>query len=194
MRSRRPQLVTVLTALAATASLTSPAHGETYRGTDRAHDVWRLTRAGDGDDYHAEASRKNPDILRASVRHGRSRLVFRVKFDDIFVPPARSGELRLSADIRSDARRGDLTMSATQRRRQGRVTLFNPDRTCQGTSRIDYHRDVVTVKVRTACLKDPEWVRVSFRVWSLDHRYVWEDQAFTSAKASRNFTPKIFRG
>ena len=188
-------VLAVLTALCAAVVPVSAAHAETFRAHDRAHDVWRLTRAGDGDDYLAAPTRRNPDILRFAVRHGRSQLVLRARLRDAFIPPVRTGELRLRAEIAHDGLVGDVTVQATARHRQGRVSVFGRDGDCRGgTSRIDYRREVVRVSVPTSCLGDPEWVRVGFSVWSMDRSYVWEDVALTSRKAVDRRTPRIHRG
>ena len=187
---RRLLLSTLLVALTALTA-EAPAHAESFRGSDPSRDVQRLTRAGDGDDYTAAPTRSNPDITRAKVRHGRTKVVITVSFDDIFVPPGPKGVFSLFGDLRSDTRGASWDLWATQKRRQGKVTTWRNGKRCDGRSRISYARDRARVVLPRACLGDPSWVRISITAWSQDNTYVWEDNAFQAGFLRDRYTPKL---
>lgn len=169
----------------------APAAAATWRGTDPAHDVWRLTLSGDGDDYTAAPTRANADLRSVVVRHGRSRVVLRLRFDDIFVPPERGGMFSVFGDIRTDDLGASFDMVAGRAHRQGRVTVWQRGGRFEGSSAIDYRRDVATITVPTDCLGDPRWVRLSFKTWSRDDAYVWEDNALQAGFLRQAWTPKV---
>ncbi len=187
---RRLLLSTLLVTLTALTAV-GPAHAESFRGSDPSRDVQRLTRAGDGDDYTAAPTRANPDITRAKVRHGRTRVVIVVSFDDIFVPPGPKGVFSVFGNLRSDTRGASWSLWATQKRRQGRVTIWRNGKRCDGRSRISYTRDRARVVLPRTCLGDPSWVRVSITAWSQDNTFVWEDNAFQASFLRDRYTPKL---
>lgn len=189
------RLLIPLAALAALAGWTVlPAHAESFRGLDPRSDVWRLTAAGDGDDYTAAPTRANPDIASVVVRHGRSRVVLTVHVGDIFVPPGRAGRVYVSGEVRTDGRGASYDMTASQRHRQGKVTIFQRGTRCTGTSAIDYARDRVRVVLPRKCLGDPTWVSLSLEAWSVDDTFVWEDNAFQSGFLRDRYTPRLGTG
>ena len=190
---RRASALVLLAALVL-ATGRSPAHAGTWRGTDPAHDVWRLTKAGDGDDYTAAPTRANADLTRVLVRHGRSKVVLRLWFDDIFVPPAADGMFSVFGDIRTDDQGASFDLVANARNRQGTVKTWQRGVRCTGRSRIDYARDTARVVLPTRCLGDPRWVSLSFRTWSRDRLYVWEDNALQTGFLRRAWTPRVRRG
>jgi hypothetical protein len=188
-----PVVASVLAVLA-TPAVAVPSYAETFRGGDPARDVQRLTRSGDGDDYTAAPTRANPDVLAATVRHTKRRVVIDVRFDDIFVPPGRTGVFAVFGDLRSDTSGASWDMWATQERRQGRVTIFRRGKRCLGSSRVDYARDTARVVLPRRCLGDPRWVRVSITAWSQDKVFVWEDRAFTAGFMRDHYTPRLSAG
>ena len=190
---RRLAIATVPSALVVLAVLSAvvPAHAETYRGSDPTRDVQRLTKAGDGDDYTAAPTRANPDIERATVRHGRRQVVVTVTFDDIYVPPGRTGVFSVFGELRSDTRGASWDLWATQARRQGKVTIWREGKRCLGSSRVDYARDRARVVLPRTCLGDPTWVSVSVAAWSQDRTYVWEDNAFQAGFLRDRYTPRL---
>lgn len=169
----------------------APAAADTWRGTDPAHDVWRLTRSGDGDDYTAAPTRANADLLGVVLRHGQGRVVLRLRFDDIFVPPEPGGMFSVFGDVRTNDLGASFDMVAGRDRRQGRVTVWQRGGRCEGSSVIDYARDVATISLPTDCLGDPRWVQLSFRTWSRDRAFVWEDVALQSGFGTRSWTPRV---
>jgi hypothetical protein len=189
---RRLLTTIVLTALSAAA--VAPAHAESFRGSDPAHDVQRLTRAGDGDDYTARPTRANPDISSVTVRHGRTDVVITATFDDIFVAPGPRGVFSIFGDLRSDTKGASWDLWATQKRRQGKVTIWRNGKRCEGSSKVDYARDRATVVLPRVCLGDPTWVSVSVTAWSQDNTFVWEDNAFQAGFLRDRWTPKLEAG
>lgn len=187
---RRLLLATVITALAGAGTFT-PVHAESFRGSDPARDVQRLTRAGDGDDYTAFPDRANPDILGTTVRHGRRHVTVSVVFDDIFVPPGPRGVFSIFGELRSDTRGASWDLWATQQRRQGKVSIFREGKRCAGSATVDYARDRATVVLPRTCLGDPGWVSVSVAAWSQDDLHVWEDNAFQSGFLRDRWTPRL---
>lgn len=187
---RRLSIATVIAVLLGLLAL-APAGAESFRGTDPADDVWRLTKSGDGDDYTASPTRANPDLTRAVVRHGRTNLVIVAHFDDIFVPPGPGSRLSVFGDIRSDQRGASFDLQATQRLRQGKLSIWRTGKRCGGASWIDYDRDVVRLFLPRTCLGDPKWVRVHLTAWSVDRTYVWEDNGFQPGFLRARWTPRL---
>ncbi|GAA1943239.1 hypothetical protein [Nocardioides hwasunensis] len=182
-------------ALAAVAGLTTtPAHAESFRGEDPARDVQRLTRSGDGDDYTAVPTRANPDITSIAVRHGRSKVVMTVAFDDIFVPPGPRGVFSVFGELRSDTRGASWDLWATQRARQGKVTIWRRGTRCTGSAKVDYARDRARVVLPRRCLGDPSWVSTSVAAWSQDDAFVWEDNGLQAGFLRDRYTPRLARG
>lgn len=187
---RRLLLASVIAALVGVTTI-APAGAESWRGTDPSYDVQRLTRAGDGDDYTAWPTRANPDITEATVRHGRRAVTMVVAFDDIFLPPGPRGVFSIFGDLRSDTRGASWSLWATQKRRQGRVSILREGKRCDGSATIDYARDRARVVLPRRCLGDPSWVSVSLTAWSQDNTYVWEDNAFHAGFLRDRWTPRL---
>ena len=175
-------------------ALVAPAHAESFRGGDPTHDVQRLTRDGDGDDYTAFPTRANPDITGVTVRHGRTSVVISVAFVDIFVAPGPRGVFSVFGDLRSDTLGASWDLWATQRRRQGKVTIWRNGKRCEGSATVDYARDRARVVLPRVCLGDPTWVSVSVTAWSQDNTFVWEDNAFQAGFLRHRWTPRLRAG
>lgn len=190
---RRLLLTSLIAALLGTVTMV-PAGAESWRGTDPTRDVQRLTRAGDGDDYRLSPDRANPDMTSATVRHGRTKVVITVAFDDIFMPPGRRGVFAVFGELRSDTQGASWSLWATPRQRQGRLSTWSDGKRCAGSARIDYARDRARVVLPRRCLGGPSWVSVSITTWSQDDLYVWEDNAFQPGFLRDRWTPRLESG
>ena len=93
--------------------------------------------------------------------------------------------------LRSDARGASWDLWATQKRRQGKVTVWRQGKRCHGSATVDYARDRARVVLPRTCLGDPSWVRVSVTAWSQDAAFVWEDRAFQAGFRRDRWTPRL---
>lgn len=114
----------------------------------------------------AETSESRTDILSTTVRHSRSRVVVRVRFDDL----RRRNRAGLSTYVDVDRdRRGpeyvlNTGLAAGTDYRLSRVRRWQATGDplqCEHSLRLRWVDDVAVVRVSRECLRDPSSVRVS---------------------------------
>lgn len=156
---------TALIAGTASSALAGPTHGIAHVSTapsrlvfnDGPGDVWRFDPGTEQQTKLAHFPRA--DVTRAVFRHGAHAVSIRMRFVDI----RPVGTQLFWVHIRTKSYQYDAVLSSKPGARRG-IRYFQGDdgsRSCPGfTRKIDYRRDLVTMRIPRSCLHQPRWVRL----------------------------------
>jgi hypothetical protein len=168
-------LALVLATSAALAVATATAHAERVVLQDDSGDVW----SPDGpNDFTAEGSVANTDLLRTWVRHQDRSVVVKARYVDL--KKRVSDEIEFHAYLRTDRPR--LYEVSAQVDWLGRETSYRLVRYSTGkvldcgglTGRTRFGVNTLRITVPRACLGNPRWVRFQGKAES----YAEEDGLF----------------
>jgi hypothetical protein len=208
MPPRRSLRLTVATFAGLAVLVPAAAHAERVVVVDAAGDVQKLDweRSGKDDPKFLPApDETSVDVVRTVVAHGRARLEVTARFRDL--TRVAEHETR-TVVVTPDQSRFDVRVTVGRGGRL-RTTITRDDRayTCQGLRAVlDVGRDSLGVRVPTACLGAPRWVRVGVMAGGIEdtsspgHPYDFEmysDDANSDVLVTQEWPvlgPKVRRG
>ncbi len=152
-----------VSALSPLTGVVAPAGAENLTARvvlgDATGDVWSIAE-GENAELTQEGDEPTADVERAVVRHGRYRVVVRMRFTNL----RRLEPQSYIATIVSRGDYGALFLSAGPRRWKGRHVLVDEQFgrvKCEGLRHtIGYDTDRVRVAIPRNCIDRPAWVRV----------------------------------
>ncbi|GAA5144132.1 hypothetical protein GCM10023340_11210 [Nocardioides marinquilinus] len=161
MRSLLTRGLAALVAAGCLAAVAPAAHAETWRTTDRWHDVHRLGTE-DGRIGSPAPRQRAADITALQVDHRSRWLSVTVSLRDV---GAHDRIVTVLLDLPGPAT-GELLAFRSGGTEEAVATLYEPGTGSGCTARTESfpRRGVVRVAVRRDCLGDPAWVRANATV------------------------------
>ena len=184
----------VLVAGAVAALVSQPAYAgaEVVTRADAIGDVARSPIGSSA--YTPVPTRVEGDITSIRVRHARRTIRIDIRLRDLST--TNNGNFHRIA-IKSNRRYRSIAIDAFPTHWAGRLVTTNiHGRTvgCAVSHVIDYTRNVVTVRMPRACLRRPDWVRVSARTTVAGVKYAFADDATARGYvAGLVFGPRVRR-
>lgn len=169
----KPRLAARLTTALLSAALLLPtaAHAERVVVEDATNDVVTTladsSLMGDGDELVAAPDHASTDITRTVVDHRAGRLTVTASFRDLRRSFGTWAVLRVRTSQRT------WTVFVEGSGGQTVTAIVNRSgATCRGLlTTVDPAADTVSVRVPTACIRDPRWVQVAMLVASREVRH-----------------------
>lgn len=175
--------------------LMSPARADTHKFTDASGDVVTLN-----EEFEEVAAPDNTDAdaLQTTVRHGKSRLVIRVKLRDLHAT-SRSNGFQLLAYVKSDKGRRFIVLIKFGKSRT-LVDVMQGEKSirCRGATReVSATNDRARLSIPRSCLGRPNWIKVSIATVTYSRDAIFFDDALRSGFGTlglQKYTPKLKRG
>ncbi|WP_203336491.1 hypothetical protein [Nocardioides limicola] len=174
----------------------SAAHAADYTVRDARGDVVTFDMETGEETLSSVA---NGDIVRTRFVHSNKAVVVRVKFRSLAKQGLFRGDyVRVVTDA---GLRRDVHVSAMSGQWKGDAEMTRPNHKpvdCDLSHRIDYGKNLLTLRIPRACLNNPRWVRVGVASFWLkgDLSAMYADDAQKDGKVGNRvaLSPRIRRG
>lgn len=189
---RLVRAVVIMVCCVVLAGVPAAASAEILRHRDPVSDVARSPIGSNA--YVLAPKVVQGDIVASRVAHARRAIWIRLRLREL---TATTNGSFLRIGIASDRRYRAIEIDAFPGHWTGQSVTTNSRGlvvACAVRHRIDYDRNLVTLRVPRTCLGKPRWVRVGLRLTTAGATYAFVDDARASGYSTRLvYGPRIHR-